>query len=254
MSACRLFSGPGRDLCGQDGDCRVVHTVCLGDTCAAGAGAGAGFNQCSTDAECARDRHLECFRNSCVMRPGAGSNLCGNNADCAVTHGECRFGLCVAMPGPGTGVCDADVDCRLQSAGTFIENGNAPDSLDHGTGTRSRRLSRDSAASAGLLPPDITIPETKALYGTASRMFADLLEPDGTCNGGDCDQYGRMGTRAIAIDSQAAPYNAQSGESVTAGRAPAGKTGPGVLAIIVAGAASGAAAWMRRKRRKRRRS
>ncbi|MBI2635940.1 hypothetical protein HYW84_01295 [Candidatus Peregrinibacteria bacterium] len=215
MSACRLLSGPGRDLCGQDGDCSAVHTVCLGDICAAGAGAG--FNQCSTDAECARGRHLECFRNSCVMRPGAGSNLCGKDADCAKTHGECRFGSCVAMPGPGTGVCDSDIDCRLRSA--------------------------------SLHPPDIAIPETKVLYGAASRMFAGLLEPDGTCYGGDCDQSGRMGTRAIAIDSQVTPYNAQTGRSATSGRAPAGKTGPGMLAIMIAGAASGAVAWMRKRRK-----
>lgn len=59
------------------------HTVCSGQTCQTIAGAGA--NQCSSDADCQpKTYHYECFepKQVCLKVSGAGTNECQTYADC----------------------------------------------------------------------------------------------------------------------------------------------------------------------------
>lgn len=72
---------------------------------------------------------------------------------------------------------------------------------------------------------------------------------DGNGVSGDgCDRLCRIEVQSVAIDLPWSELNAGAAGRIAQGRAPAGKTGPGAIAVMAAGGAAGWA-WMRRKRK-----
>jgi hypothetical protein len=104
------------------------HNECQANSCVSVAGAGA--DQCSTDANCGAGAvHYSCQANSCVSVAGAGPNgcqanscvsvngtgadQCTTNANCGAgaVHNACQANSCVSVAGAGPNQCTTNANC-----------------------------------------------------------------------------------------------------------------------------------------------
>ncbi len=108
--ACKSMSGPGTDQCNSDADClKDKHLECSMDSCRQTTGAGRDL--CAKDEDC-KASHSVCLGNRCAGEAGAGVNQCATDADCAkTTHLGCLRMSCRILGGAGSDLCTKDSDC-----------------------------------------------------------------------------------------------------------------------------------------------
>ena len=87
-----------------------THNTCDNSQCVAVAGAGT--DQCTTDAECNTEKHNACnAQGQCIVVDGSGADMCQVSDDCTKSHNECSGMQCVSVQGLGSDQCQTDANC-----------------------------------------------------------------------------------------------------------------------------------------------